>query len=242
MKTILRSSAAILALVCLMSFSTNLTINPLNGAWKYKNGTVEQVLILSDGYFMHSVFDQQNKKLHESRGGLYTVEDDKLNTTIEFNINNKSQIGQKMNFQFKISGNKVISDLGGNSVEWTQLDDGSGTMAGTWRSSGRMQDGKVVMSPPRARKTFKLLSGSRFQWAAINAETKEFFGTGGGTYTFKDGKYTEKIEFFSRDSSRVGASLTFDGKIEEGKHWHHSGLNSKGVQLYEIWSKEGLSE
>jgi hypothetical protein len=72
--------------------------------------------------------------------------------------------------------------------------------------------------------------------AAINPETKEFFGTGGGTYTFKSGKYTENIEFFSRDSSRVGASLSFDGKLNNGE-WHQSGLSSKGDSIYEVWSR-----
>jgi hypothetical protein len=120
---------------------------------------------------------------------------------------------------------------------WTLVDNGKAEMAGTWRSSGRMQDGKVILNPPRPRKTFKILTGTRFQWAAINAETKEFFGTGGGTYTFNDGKYTENIEFFSRDSSRVGASLTFDGKLDNGL-WHHSGMSSKGTPIYEIWKME----
>jgi hypothetical protein len=51
-----------------------------------------------------------------------------------------------------------------------------------------------------------------------------------------NGKYTENILFFSRDNSRVGAQLTFDGKIEDG-NWHHSGLSSKGDPIYEIWSR-----
>lgn len=81
-----------------------------------------------------------------------------------------------------------------------------------------------------------MLTGNRFQWFAINPETKEFFGTGGGTYSFENGKYTENILFFSRDNSRVGAHLTFDGKIEDG-NWHHSGLSSKGDAIYEIWGR-----
>lgn len=237
MKALFRSAALVLTIICLLSFNY-LPIKPLNGAWKLTEGTNEHVLILSDGYLMLSVFDKTGKVLHSSWGGLYAIENNKLNTTVEFDINSKDRIGQKPSFQFLTNGNSLKTDLSGSPATWSKLDDGTGQLAGTWRNSGRMQDGKVVMSPPRARKTFKLLSGTRFQWAAINAETKEFFGTGGGTYTFRDGKYTENIEFFSRDSSRVGASLTFNGKVEEGKHWHHSGLNSKGVELYEIWSKE----
>ncbi|MBK8310764.1 MAG: hypothetical protein IPL04_07545 [Chitinophagaceae bacterium] len=55
-------------------------------------------------------------------------------------------------------------------------------------------------------------------------------------YTLKDGKYTETIEFFSRDSSRVGASLSFDYSLKEGV-WIHQGLSSKGAPIYEEWSR-----
>lgn len=60
-------------------------------------------------------------------------------------------------------------------------------------------------------------------------------GTGGGTHTTMNGKYTENIEFFSRDDSKSGLSLIFNYKLIEGK-WHHSGLSSKGTPIYEIWS------
>ena len=88
-----------------------------------------------------------------------------------------------------------------------------------------------------ARKTVKILSSTRFQWVAINTETKEFFGTGGGTYTFTNGKYTENIEFFSRDSSRVGASLNFNGSVTK-KVWTHKGLSSRGEPIHEEWMRE----
>ena len=61
-------------------------------------------------------------------------------------------------------------------------------------------------------------------------------GTGGGTYTTRDGKYTEIIEFFSRDNSRVGASLTFDFALENGA-WRHKGKSSKGEPIDEVWTR-----
>lgn len=109
-------------------------------------------------------------------------------------------------------------------------------MAGVWRITGRKQGDEMAQMPLRDRRTLKILSGTRFQWVAINIKTGEFSGTGGGRYTFENGKYTEHIEFFSRDNTRVGASLTFDGKVENGQ-WHHSGLSSAGSPIYEIWSK-----
>ncbi|MFN5931366.1 MAG: hypothetical protein ACK42F_07225, partial [Sphingobacteriales bacterium] len=63
-----------------------------------------------------------------------------------------------------------------------------------------------------------------------------FSGTGGGRYTFQDGKYTEHILFFSRDASRVGMSLTFNARVE-GKDWYHSGKSSKGDPINEVWSR-----
>ena len=90
--------------------------------------------------------------------------------------------------------------------------------------------------PLAARRTLKVLTGSRFQWIAMNIETGEFSGTGGGRYRFADGVYTETIEFFSRDASRVGASLEFKGRVLDG-NWHHEGRSSRGDPIYEIWSR-----
>ena len=208
-----------------------------NGAWKNQEGTIEQILLLSDGYFMHTIYDSQNKQFLQSRGGTYEVSNKNLSVKIEFDTKDKEQIGQSFKYAFNKSNTKLSSDIGGKKASWTMLDKGEGEISGTWRMSGRKQDGKITYSPPRARKTLKVLTGTRFQWAAINAETKEFFGTGGGTYTFENGKYTEKIEFFSRDNSRVGATLAFDGKLIDG-NWHHSGLSSTGNPIYEVWSRD----
>ena len=43
----------------------------------------------------------------------------------------------------------------------------------------------------------KFLKNGNFQWIAFNTETFQFFGSGGGTYSAKNGIYTENIQFFS---------------------------------------------
>ena len=44
------------------------------------------------------------------------------------------------------------------------------------------------------RKTLKFLLDGHFQWTAFNTESFKFFGSGGGTYTAKDGsKYIGKF-------------------------------------------------
>lgn len=230
---------SLVALVCLMSFSFKLQTDNsvINGAYTLQKGSVEQVLIFNDGYFMHTTFDKSKKLLIQTRGGAYKYASSQIDATIEFSPKNKEEIGQTKKYSFAINKDRLTSDINGKKESWTVLDNGKGPMVGTWRSSGGMRDGKIVLNPPRARKTFKLVSGSRYQWAAINPETKEFFGTGGGSYTYANGKYTETLDFFTKDSTKVGVSLTFDDKIE-GDLWHHTGLSSQGAKMYEIWKME----
>lgn len=210
--------------------------SPLNGAWQTTNGSIDQSLIVADGYCMLTRYDLINKKFIASFGGPLTIVDRKIHLKVEFNSDDKSQVGKSLQFKFNIKKGILSSDIGGAQSQWKRTDDGQGILAGNWRITQRRQDGKMAELPLRARRTLKLLTGTRFQWAAINIETGEFSGTGGGTYTFTNGKYTEKIDFFSRDNSRVGASLSFDGKVENGD-WIHSGLSSKGDPIYEVWSR-----
>lgn len=208
----------------------------LSGAWHTVEGNVEQSLIIADGYCMLTKYDKTGKKFIHSFGGPLKAAGDQITLTIEFNSSDKSQVGKTVSYGYSIRNNTLSSTIGGTKTEWQRTDNGKGGLSGNWRITQRKQGDQMAEMPLRARRTLKLLTATRFQWAAINIETGEFSGTGGGTYTFANGKYTEHIEFFSRDSSRVGAALTFDGKIENG-NWIHSGLSSKGDPIYEVWSR-----
>ncbi len=209
----------------------------LTGAWQIKEADKEQVLVFQDGFFFHTVYNKGEKRFLYSRGGTYTHNADALNCTISFNSAHKEEVGKQFSTKYAINGAKADFSINGEKQNWQRLDDSSAPLAGVWRITSRMQDGKLTpIHQTGTRQTYKLLTGTRFQWAAIDPGKKEFSGTGGGTYTFRNGKYTEAIEFFSRDSTRVGASLTFDGKLENGE-WHHSGKSSKGDPIYEVWSR-----
>ena len=208
----------------------------LNGAWHNTNGSIEQSFIIADGYCMLTKYDKVNKKFIHSFGGSLTPAGDKISLKVEFNSSDKAQVGKTVEYDCSINNNILTSNIGGAKADWQRTDNGKSDLAGNWRITQRKQGDKMGDIPLRARRTLKLLTGTRFQWAAINIETGEFSGTGGGIYTFTNGKYTEHIEFFSRDSTRVGASLSFDGKIENG-NWIHSGLSSRGDPIYEIWSR-----
>jgi hypothetical protein len=227
MKTI----AAILMMTMFMGAANAQDV--LTGSWSMNKGGVEVVWIFADGYNVQAFFDKESKRFFSTSGGPYQIQGDELIMQTEFETIDSLMVGTPASTKFTVNGDKLMLE---GSMTFTRIDNGTAPLAGNWRITGRMQNGQMVEGPLGARKTLKILSGTRFQWIAINPEVKGFYGTGGGTYTFINGKYTENIEFFSRDSTRVGASLTFDGKVEDGA-WYHSGLNSRGEPLNEIWRR-----
>ncbi len=231
-------SIVLIPIFALLFSSNAQTASSITGAWQLQNGTNEQVLQFQDNYFTHTVYDLKNKMFGLTRGGSYTLKNGKeITTTIEFNSKENEETGKSKTYTFSLNNGQMTIDINGKKETWKRLDDSKAPLSGVWRITARMQDGKLTpIHQTGARKTLKILTGTRFQWAAINPETKEFSGTGGGIYSFENGKYTENIEFFSRDNSRVGASLSFEDKIENGE-WHHTGLSSKGEKIYEIWSR-----
>lgn len=229
--------SAILVLTGILLISSFKQQDSITGAWQRADGSVEEVLIFQDGYFTHTTYDKNNRKFVQTKGGTYTQNGAQLHTRIEFSTAQPKMIGQAITFMAPISKNGLATNIGGRTTIWTRIDNGTEGLAGTWRITGRLNEGQMQQLQRGARKTLKILSGTRFQWIAINPETKEFFGTGGGTYTFSNGKYTERIDFFSRDSSRVGASLSFDGSVSNNI-WTHKGMSSAGAPLHEEWTRE----
>ncbi len=208
----------------------------ITGAWQYKAGTVETALIFEPSYFTVTTFDIPNKKFIQTWGGRYSKQDNNVSAVIEFNSLDKTQVGKKIHFNAAINNNVLTSNIINDHKEWERIDDNKGPLAGLWVITGREQNGVMNKMTPGERKTIKILSGTRFQWAAINTATGDFFGTGGGNYSFQNGIYTENIEFFPRDSTRVGMSLSFNGSVNDDE-WDHGGKSSKGDPVHETWTR-----
>ncbi len=206
----------------------------VTGAWEAEIDNQRHVWIITeDDFIAMAVYHKDNGEFFATSGGKLVKE----GLEIEFHSEAPDAVGNIMDFKIvDVTSKSMKVTMDGVTAEFKNIDKGKpGKLAGAWLFSQRKTD--EGLTPPRTpgtRKTMKILSGTRFQWIAYDTKDGAFSGTGGGTYTTKDGKYTENIEFFSRDNSRVGASLDFDYKIEAGG-WHHSGLNSKGEPLYEVW-------
>lgn len=235
-----------LTTLILLVFSSVTYGQSLDGSWRVVtvNGQPQEkeetVMIYQEGYFVFASKEAGSNHFLGTGGGVYTFENGAYNEIFDFNTFNSEKVGKtvlcEVNFINKDELTFAYATADGQRKEtWQRISTLENDLSGTWVITGRKRDGNLSTMTPGARRTVKILGGGKFQWVAFNSETKEMMGTGGGTYTAKDGKYTEKIEFFSRDDSRVGAELSFDFEIINDE-WHHSGLSSKGAPIYEIWS------
>lgn len=237
--TFLFTCILLLAASVLMPSLTSAQGAPPNiiGAWRNTMGDNERTMICSEKYYVIAIYNVQDKRFVGTYGGSYRLDNNGYVVTMEFHSLNPETVGNEYSGSLTMKNGALSISEDGGASEWKRVDDGKpGKLAGAWVITGRVRDGKISKMTPGARRTMKILSGTRFQWIAYNVETHEFSGTGGGSYTTRDGKYTENIEFFSRDNSRVGASLTFDYSIEDGL-WRHKGSSSKGEPIDEVWTR-----
>lgn len=217
-----------------------ISINPttLYGAWQTTtqigDDDVTVVQIFADGFFSSAYYTSDPNTFVGTIGGRWSISADTLTKMYEFNTFDSTLVNQSEAFKLNLSVDSLSFNV--NKEKWTLIDDGyPGILKGAWLMAGRKSDGRILRRDEGPRKTMKILSGTRFQWIAYHTETTKFSGSGGGTYTTSNGKYVENIAFFSRDSSRVGASLNFTFELVDDE-WHHIGLSSKGDPIHEVWA------
>jgi hypothetical protein len=206
----------------------------LKGAWQNIEAGKTTTIIATDTYLTVNIYELETKKFIESWGGKYTVGvTNEAFMEIEFHSQNPAVVNSSQSYNINLKK----KSLEFNDKKFQKLDFAKeNALSGLWRITARANEiGEISEMKPGPRKTLKIMAGGYFQWFAINTQTREFSGTGGGRYTLVNGKYNEKIEFFSRDNNRVGAELSFDASVN-GKAWTHTGKSSKGDPIKEIWT------
>jgi len=190
---------------------------------KQNGKTITHRITMDDTYAVETQYVVTPAEFILTRGGFYNKIANVMSVDFEFNSNFDKDGLKEMELEW--------------SKEWILLSKKPKDLNGKWLMAGRMtEQGERRRDTSGPRKTMKFLLDGFFQWIAYNTETFQFFGSGGGYYTTEGGKYTEHIEYFSRDSSRVGAVLPFNYELK-GTDWHHQGFSSKGDPMHEIWSK-----
>ncbi len=229
-----------LVVITILLFSGVLSSQSLEGSWKLveENGVPviekEVIRIYQDDYFAEAARKVETKEFLWALGGEYSMDD--YTETMDFNTRSPKMIGKMTNPRLIFENENMITLNNTTGVEkWERVSNNENELSGNWVITGIKRNEELTKMEPGDRRTIKILGGDRFQWVAFNSATREFMGSGGGTYTLNDGKYIENIEFFSRDKNRVGAQLQFDFQVKDGE-WHHSGKSSKGDPMYEIWS------
>ncbi|MGY6558896.1 MAG: hypothetical protein ACXIT9_06405 [Nitritalea sp.] len=229
--------------VGLMTFQT--TAQTLEGAYKLVSMNGEPVAnhkikLFQEGYFTFGHAQAGDNAYLGAGGGNFALKGNAYEETFDFYPQDSTQVGTTRTYGFERQGDRIQltrMDKGQQRVElWEKLPAREDALKGFWVFTGRKDaEGQLSRYTPGARRTIKMLVDGYFQWVAFNSETKQFMGTGGGTYEAESGTYTENIQFFSRDNARVGASLSFSFE-RVGDDWHHSGKSSTGNPIYELWS------
>ena len=188
-----------------------------------ENGkTVTHRILIDNSYLVETQFLSNPAQFILTRGGFYNKDGKEISVNFEFNSNFEKDSLKNLKINW--------------SKDWEKVSKKPEDLDGKWLMAGIVTDqGERRRDTSRPRKTMKFLLNGYFQWTAFNTETFQFFGSGGGFYTTENGKYTEHIQYFSRDNSRVGAVLPFNYSLK-GSDWHHQGYSSKGDPMHEIWS------
>ena len=208
-------------------FSCNDLEEDLRGVYSFnseKEGKrIYHRILLDKNYLIETQFTEDSNEFILTRGGFYVYKDNIINILFEFNSNYEND--------------KLKNVIYDNKKFWKKISKEKKALDGKWLMGGRVtEDGEIRRDTNRPRKTMKLLLDGYFQWIAFNVETFKFSGSGGGTYEAEKGNYIEKIDFFSRDNSKVGIKLEFNF-IEKDDDWYHKGFSSKGKPMHEIWIK-----
>lgn len=199
-------------------------------------GLLHHEVKVAPGYLVYSVYTSNPAGFIKTLGGHYTLEGDSLKLALEFNSAYEQDALKTLTVPLAISGD-TLNWGGAEPMALVKTKTLEQPLDGLWLFATRGPDtGQERRGEENSRKTLKFLRDGRFQWIAYDTADMRFSGTGGGHYEAQDGSYTETIEYFSRDNSRVGARLEFQYDLQ-GNDWHHKGLNSRGEPMYEIWAR-----
>lgn len=93
---------------------------------------------------------------------------------------------------------------------------------------------------------YKIFTGQSVHFVYFDEKTGKFQGAGGGTYSVKGSNFSEKLEYFSWDSTAVGTMQNYNFKLDGNRLIQTGTLNSdqyKNYKIEEVYERqeEGIS-
>jgi len=149
--------------IFLMSVTSRLIGQDITGAWEHKENTLVDTYIYASGFFSVARYNTESKEFVSTYGGKFSVKEGKLTETVEFDTQAPDRIGTEAVHALTVG--KGLTSMKLDNAALNRVDDGKpGDLAGAWLITGRVNDkGEVRRSTPGARRTMKILSGTRFQ-------------------------------------------------------------------------------
>jgi hypothetical protein len=110
-------------------------------------------------------------------------------------------------------------------------------LIGTWRMASMKVNGQQ-RDLPQSAVTYKHVTPAGFTWLSHAKDTGIVFRAAGGTYTLRDGVYTEKIGYgMGQDFEAVKDGEHPFKCTVEGDRWHHDGKLASGTTIEEVWER-----
>lgn len=231
---------AFLLLICSLSAQAE---SPLKGTWqqKFPDGRTA-TLLCSENYLMLAEYHFIQKKYFRSAGGTYQLSKIGQKKVISFNKDFNTQdpmsAGTTIATLYTLANNVLSIPQGPLAGTWQKVvETGTSTLTGNWRLKAKEDTNFVMQTQLKGSlKTIKLLTKQYFHEVSFNIDTQQFFTSFGGTYSQKNKKYYEKINFNAMIPKQAGQSIEYDFLLN-GKDWIHAGQSSKGERVNEVWEK-----
>ena len=90
---------------------------------------------------------------------------------------------------------------------------------------------------PKEAQTIKHVTPTHFTWVAYDREKNAVLALAGGTWSLKDGKYEESIEFSSDNVQHLrGKVYQFTINLA-GDKWDHKGVPDSEIDVDQVWMR-----
>jgi hypothetical protein len=111
-------------------------------------------------------------------------------------------------------------------------------LVGSWKILSASFNGKPSKLHAESV-TIKHITPVHIIWIGYQPEQRQIFRSSGGSWTIRDGKYSETMRYGIGENFReksFGKSFSFDCRFE-GNKWIQSGTMPDGTVLEEIWQR-----
>ena len=103
-------------------------------------------------------------------------------------------------------------------------------LPGTWENVSQANSPKEIQF-------IKHVTPTHFTWVVYDREKNAILAVTGGTWSLKDGKYEESIEFASDNAQQLrGKTFQFTIKLA-GDKWDHKGVPGSEIEVDEVWTR-----